>query len=146
MVEAAVVDFYGSLISCCSGSFLLASQGQIQTNGLALALRHWLLHYVQVKPLTLCHWGISMATHRDGYQNSEQIKTYCLHPPLHQRQVQLQIQLGTVHCHSSCRNRFSILFGLLVWRDTSLWKQGDCKCKPIQPTNWMRQEIKTWIH
>lgn len=112
---------YGSLISSCSGSSLLASQGQIHKHGLACAQRHWLLHYVQVKPLTLCHWGVSLcvATHRDGYQNSEQIKTYRLHPALHQQQVRLQIQLGTIHCHSSCRNRFSILLGL-VWRDVAV--------------------------
>lgn len=79
--------------------FAAASQGQIYKHGLACVPRHWHLHYVvQVKPLTLCHWGVSlsMATHRDGHQDSNQIKTHCFCFRLHQRQARLQIQLDTV--------------------------------------------------
>ncbi len=41
---------------------------------------------------------LSMATPRGGFQNSHQIKAHCLCLCLHQRQVQQQNQLGTIHC------------------------------------------------
>lgn len=85
------VHFKVTLISC--------HEGQIPKHGLACVPRHWHLHYaVQVKPLALCHWGVSlsMATRGGGHQDSDQIKTHCFCFRLHQQQAQLQIQLDTI--------------------------------------------------
>ena len=101
----------------------VSSQGQIHKYGSVGSLRHWLLHYVVlVKPLTLCHSGLSlsMVLHRGGSQNSHQIKAHSLCLCFYERQVWQENQLDTIHCYWSHWNkRFSILLSPLVFTHCS---------------------------
>lgn len=107
--------------------YAAASQGQIYKHGLACVPGHWHLHYVvQVKPLTPCHWGISlsMATHRGGHQDSDQIKTHCFCFQLHQPQTRLQIQLDTVV--ASLAKRYFQCYWIYLC--------GDTRCRESEAT------------